>query len=239
MRYLFISLCLISFMSCRFLGMGERVNGNGKIISQQRNTGSFQSVEVSGSVTVKVRQAATTAVNLETDENLMQYIEVFTSGDKLVIRSREGYNLDPSNEIIAYVSAPVFRAIDVSGACDIIGEGTVRGTESLEMSVSGSGNIDMMVDVPQVSTSVSGSGNVVLHGRAGSFESSVSGSGSIRCFDLATDQTKISISGSGDAEVNASKLLDVRVSGDGSVQYKGTPQVTQDISGSGSVKKVG
>ena len=218
--------------------MGERVTGNGQVTSQQRSSGNFNSVEASGSVTVRIRQASTYSVRLETDENLMQYIEVFTSGNKLVIRSREGYNLHPSRDVIAYISAPSFREIDVSGASDIIGEGLITGSESLSMSVSGSGNIDLELQVPSVSTSVSGSGTVILKGSASNFDASINGSGEVRCFDLQTDNSKLSISGSGDAEVHANKQLDVHVSGSGSVQYKGAANVKQDISGSGSVEKV-
>lgn len=239
MKFLLYSLLLLSISSCRFLGMGERVNGDGKIATQQRSTSDFHTVEANGSVTVKIRQGATHSVKLETDENLLAYIEVFTSGDKLVIRSREGYNLRPTEDIIAYVSAPSFREVAVSGACDIISDGTISGNHSLNLSVSGSGNIEMEVDVAQLSSRVSGSGSVFLKGRANDFSASISGSGEIMGYELSTETSKLSISGAGVVQITASKLLDVKVSGSGDVHYRGSPQVTQRISGAGSVVKVG
>lgn len=237
MRIFLLSFLLISLASCHFLGIGEKVYGDGNIVKQERSTGNFSSVEVSGSITVRVRQATSSAVSIETDQNLQQYIEANVAGDKLVIHSRDGYNLDPSRDIIVYVSSPTFRDIDVSGACDIISEGLIRANEPMNVSVSGSGNIEMEVDLPSIKTEVSGSGGVHLKGRAANFESTVSGSGEIKCFDLMAETIKISISGGGDAEVNASKQLDVQVSGSGTVVYKGNPQVSKDISGSGSVEK--
>ncbi len=237
MRIIILGFLLISLASCHFLGIGEKVYGDGNVVKQERSAGNFNSVEVSGSITVRVRQAATHGVSIETDQNLQQYIEAFVTGDKLVIHSRDGYNLDPSRDIVVYVSAPLFRDIDVSGACDIISEGLIKSNEPMNVSVSGSGNIEMEVDLPSIETEVSGSGGVNLKGRATNFESTVSGSGEIKCFDLAAETIKISISGGGDAEVNASKKLDVEVSGSGNVVYKGDPQVSKDISGSGSVEK--
>lgn len=228
----------IFLSSCRFLG-GERVTGNGHIITQQKNVGSFNSVEVSGAVKVHILQNAIRLVKLETDENLMQYLDIYTSGNTLVIRTKNGFNLDPTKEIIAYIAAPVFKDIDVSGACDIIGDGPITGNDALSMHVSGSGNINMEVNLPKLTTEISGSGSVNLKGQAIDFEAHVSGSGDVKCFDLVTDNTKLDLSGSSDAEITANKKLNVEASGSSSIQYKGNPALNQSTSGSGGIKKVG
>ena len=229
---------LVFATSCQFLG-GERISGDGHITTQSKNTGSFSSVDVSGSVKVHVRQDASNSVKIEADQNLMEYIEVYTEGDKLVIKTKNGYNLSPSKDIVAYISAPVYKDIDVSGACDVIGENAITGNSELSMHTSGSGNIQMEVNIPKLSTEVSGNGNISLKGKVTDFSATVSGSGDIRCFDLETENTRLDLSGSSDAEVNANKSLNVDASGSSQVKYKGNASVSQDISGSGSVKKVG
>src|SRR4051812_18398670 len=105
--------------SCRFLG-GERISGNGHIVTHEIPVGSFTDVKVSGGIKLHVLQDATTSVKLETDENLVQYFDIYTNGNTLVIRSREGFNPRGSKEVIVYVAAPVFKDIHLSGACDII-----------------------------------------------------------------------------------------------------------------------
>ena len=238
MRTLFFFLLVVMiFSSCRFFG-GERISGNGKITTQDRSVGSFNSIDASGSVKVHIKQDPSAAVRIETDENLQPYVEVYTNGNTLVIKSKEGFNLSPTKDVVVYTSAPVYKSIDVSGASDILGDNNITGTEVLEMQVSGSGKIDAQVSVPKVSAHVSGSGDVFLKGASKEFEGSVSGSGSIKAFDLATDETKLDLSGAADAEVTANQKLDVQVSGSGDVKYKGNASVSQSISGSGSVKKV-
>jgi len=219
--------------------MGERISGNGHITSQQKNVGSFNSVDVSGQVVVHVRQDASSSVKIETDENLLQYLDVFTDGDRLVIRTKEGFNLDPSKDIIAYVSAPVFKDIDLSGQCDIVGDGPLSGNEPLSMHVSGQGDISLEVHLPKVSTEISGQGTVSLKGQVNDFNASVSGQGDVKCFDLITENTTLDISGGSDVEVTANKQLNIDASGSSSVNYKGNANVNQNISGAGSVKKVG
>jgi len=217
---------------------GKRVSGNGKLITEERKVSSFNSIEASGSLKVHIRQDSSSSVEIKTDENLMEYIEVYVTGSTLVIKEKDGFNPDPSNDLIVYTSAPVYKSVDVSGAGDIISDNIISGGEPLELGVSGSGSINVQVALPKVSTQVSGSGDVLLKGTSKEFAGSISGSGSIKAFDLTTDITTLQLSGAAEAEVTVNQKLDVNVSGSGDVKYKGNAAVSQSISGSGSVKKV-
>ena len=238
MRKIFLLLAIVTVLSsCNWFG-GKKVSGTGKIITQERKVSSFNSVEASGSLKVHIRQDSASLVRIETDDNLMEYIEIYVTGSTLVIKEKNGFNLSPSKDLIIYTSAPVYRSVDVSGAGDIISDNIISGGEPLEMSVSGSGNINVQVALPKLSADVSGSGNVMLKGTSKEFTGSISGSGSIKAFDLTTDISTLNLSGAADAEVTANQKLDVNVSGSGDVKYKGNASVSQSISGSGSVKKV-
>jgi len=48
---------------------------------------------------------------------------------------------------------------------------------------------------------------------------------------------RFEVSGSGDAQVNVSDVLDAEISGSGTIVYKGDPQVNAHVSGSGSIKQ--
>lgn len=231
-----ISICSICFTSCQYLG-GQRVSGSGHITTQEKSVGAFNSIRSGGSTNVHVMQSSANSVKIEADDNLMPYIDVYVEGNTLYIKSKTGYNLNPSKDIIAYVSAPSYKEISVSGSGDIIGDNAISGNDPLALHVSGSGNINMQVNVPKVSTDVSGSGDVMLKGQAKDFDAELSGSGKIKCFDLVTDNTTLHLSGSSDADVNANKTIDINVSGSGSVRYKGNPSISQHISGSGDIRK--
>lgn len=238
MRKVFCLVAVVFLLtSCDMFG-GKRVSGNGKIKAEDRKVSAFTSIEASGSVKVHIRQDSSTSVKIETDENLMEYVEVFTKGNTLIIESKEGFNLDPSEGVIIYATAPSFSSIHVSGSGDIISDNIISGGQPLDMGVSGSGNINVQAALPKLSVEVSGSGNVLLKGTSKEFSGTISGSGSIKAFELTTDACRLQLSGAADAEVTANQKLDVNVSGSGDVRYKGNAQVSQNISGSGSVKKV-
>ena len=55
---------------------------------------------------------------------------------------------------------------------------------------------------------------------------------------LASDEARVSISGSGNAQVQAYQKLKVSIAGSGDVRYAGSPEVSSSVAGSGSVRRV-
>jgi len=225
------------FASCLYFG-GKKVKGNGHIETDERSVSSFHSVEVRGAIDVYVSQGALQPVKIETDENLLKYVEVEQHGEKVVIKNRHGYNIRPTQKVKVFVTSPDYRSLQVSGACNIIGQTKISTSEALDLSVSGAGDIKMEVDAPKLSADISGSGTVDLKGQTKDFELGLSGAGKARCFEMLSENTEVDISGAGSADVYASVKLDAEVSGAGSVKYKGNASnVNQQVSGAGSVKK--
>ena len=67
-------------------------------------------------------------------------------------------------------------------------------------------------------------------------EVKVSGSGDFMGSRLKSNNTQAYVSGSGDAEVNASKSIKARVNGSGDIEYSGNPETSDTkVVGSGSI----
>jgi hypothetical protein len=234
------SLILLTFpvvlFSCNHI-FGKRVHGNGNVTTQNRTVSDFKNIEVGGAARIFVSQGDQHSVRVEVDENLQQFIEVYNEGNKVVVREKHGYNLDPTGDLKIYVTAPVYNNINASGACDIIGQTPITNPENLELHISDAGDMKMEINAPRVSAEVSGSGNIDLKGEAKSADLNLTDAAHAHCFDLKTENTKIQISGAGSAQVYASVKLDAEVSGAGSVDYKGGASVDQHVSGAGSVHK--
>ena len=223
--------------SCNFVN-GKRIRGNGNIKTESRTSGMFTSVDVSGNIDLYVKQDSAHSIRVEADENLMEYIVIKTEGDKLVIESKDGYNLSGSRDIKVYVSSPLFRRLEASGACDIFGENKITSAEMIDIDLSGASDVKLELKAPKVKAELSGAGSIELKGETKDFSVSGSGSTDIKCMELMAENVDVHITGAGDAEVYASVKLDVSVSGAGNVRYKGNAVVNKSISGAGSVKKV-
>ncbi|HTL08737.1 MAG TPA: head GIN domain-containing protein [Chitinophagaceae bacterium] len=236
--YFLLFIAFITTSSCRYM-WGKRVRGNGNISTSERSVSAFKNVEVSGAIDLYVAQGETKPVRIETDANLLPYIEVQQDGERIEIKPREGVNLRPTGKIKVYVTSPNYHQIEVSGASNITGQTKIVNKEDLRMGVSGAGDIAMEVDAPSVAAEVSGAGTVNLKGQTRTFDLTLTGAAKAHCYDLLAENTKVEISGAGSADVYASVKMDADLSGAGSVRYKGgATSGSQQVSGAGSIKKV-
>jgi hypothetical protein len=239
MRQIFIIVVssLLVFSSCREI-FAKRIRGNGNITTQTRSAGQFNSIDVSGSIDVYVRQDSSSSIKVEADENLQQYIQAISDGDVLRIKTEEGFNARPSRQIKVYVSSATFRGFEASGACDLFSENKITNSSEIDFDLSGSCDVTMDVNAPKISADMSGAGTIKLKGETKDFRVHGSGSTNIKCVDLLAENVDLEISGAGDAELYASARLTGSISGAASVRYKGSAQTDIHTSGATSVKKI-
>ncbi|HEY0434049.1 MAG TPA: head GIN domain-containing protein [Chitinophagaceae bacterium] len=229
------SMVLLS--SCRQI-FAKRIRGTGNVTTQTRTVGQFNSVDVSGSIDVYVKQDSTTGVRVEADDNLQQYITVLVDGDVLRIKTEEGYNINSSRKIKVYVSGTGFKRFEASGACNYYSDGRISTPSNVDLDLSGSCDATMEFDAPQISAGVSGACSVTLKGKTKELKIDGSGSTNVRCFDLIAENVDLDLSGAGDAQVYASGKITGEISGSADVSYKGGGQTDIHTSGASSVKKV-
>lgn len=237
MKKLFVLLLinLIVLPACDFV-TSRTIHGNGNVVAQARNITSAEKIKVAGNFDVHLVPAAYTGVKVEADDNLMQYIIVREEGGWLVIKPEENTNLKSANSITITVSTNSLEALDVAGSGRITTQGKFTGANKLNMELSGSGIIMMNTNTPEIKTSISGSGDVSIEGETKNLKVEMSGSGTFKGAGLKTENSDVSIAGSGDATVYADVKLKVEIAGSGHVYYKGNAHVQSDIAGSGSVK---
>lgn len=228
---------LFLFSSCREI-FAKRIRGNGHVTTQTRQTGSFNSIDVSSNIDVYVSQDSASSVKVEADENLQQYIDIYNDGEVLRIKPREGYNLRPGRQIKVYVSAADYKKFEASGACDIFGQGRIAGSSDIYFDLSGSCDATMELQATKITADLSGACNLKLKGETKDFSVHGSGSTDIKCIDLVADNVSVDISGAGNAEVYANTKLNIDVTGAGDVKYKGNAAVSEHRSGAGSIKKI-
>jgi hypothetical protein len=237
-RFLILAFCSLAlFSSCHFFH-GERITGTGNVISQTRNASNFTGVSVSSAIDLYLKQDSAFAVRVETDDNLQQYIITGVENGVLYIKQADNTSLDETGKIKVYISAPLFKSMKASGACNIFSENALSSNDAVDIELTGASDARLELKTPKISSDLTGASTLYLKGETKEFSVEGSGSSNIRCFDLMTEQTKIDITGACDAEVFASMKLDVKASGASDIKYKGNASVSQDVSGAGSVKKV-
>jgi hypothetical protein len=228
----------------------HRIEGNNNVVTETRSVPSFARVNNSGIFEVYIVQTDYYEVVMEAESNLLPFIRTRVSGNTLEVDTKD--NLKPNYPIKVFVYTPVIEDIRLSGSgrvysdsleadkldVDLSGSGSmdlVVWANEVNCTISGSGSIRMYLETNLLEAKVSGSGDMDFSGLADRADFKISGSGSIHAYDLPVDNCYTTTSGSGDMYVHVNDYLDVNISGSGDVYYLGNPVINTKISGSGSV----
>ena len=235
-NYLLSVLAILPFLlvSCEdgFLG---GISGEGEIVEGTLDVDEFDGFDLGIAADVYVSQGDEFGVVMEAQQNIIDNIN--TDNVSNGIWKIKNYTwVRNSKSIKIFITLPELTKVSLSGSGDIVGETPFTDIDRLDVSISGSGKIDLETESSELFLKISGSGDIYLTGSTDLLDCSISGSGGIHAFDMITNRADIIVSGSGNTRVNVEEALDVSISGSGSVYYRGNPQVDSHISGSGNVR---
>lgn len=233
---IFLTAALFLMVSCN--PFGKTVSGNGNVATENRTASIASKIDAAGIFNIVLITGNSPEISVRADENLLPYILTEFSGNELKIRAKDGYSLRPSDNITIRYTTRELSDIELAGSCNVTGEGKFIGNDDLKIELSGTGNVKLEVNYPQVESKINGSGDVNLSGETRDSKISISGVGNYNAGELKSENVRINIAGSGNAAVYASANLDVNIAGTGNVDYYGNPQINQKIAGSGKIKKL-
>ena len=217
----------------------------------------FNKIAVSGSISLKIVNGEDRQVEIETFENVHDYIETSVFGNELTIKTRNNTIFTKNPDIMVYVTADLINGVSTSGSSDLYfvnyetdditikssGSSDIFGeltASSISFNTSGSSETDLVIDCKNLTGKDSGSSHYKLEGKTENYDLTCSGSSKVEAFELNTVNTNIKASGSVKVDISVSESLHTHVSGSGHIRYKGEPNTLQNvISGfSGKVEKV-
>jgi len=253
------SACSINFNLSSDSLPDSRVRGSGNVISEDRTVSEFNKVDKSGRGNLIIELGDEESLRVEAEDNLIEYVETRVSNRTLEISIRADIDMEPTEEILYYLTVKSLEAISVSGFGDVSIPAMEADRFSVDISSFGGlmiGNLEtgsLFVDInsfggvnienlntEQLSVDISGTGDLVIHGgRVSKQDVNISSLGDYEASELASDETEVHISSLGSATVRVQDKLMVEISGKGAVHYYGDPVVDANVSGPGEVEQVG
>jgi hypothetical protein len=191
----------------------QGVQGSGVSKTESREVSDFTKINIEGHGVIHIAFGDEPSVQLTCDDNLLEFVEAEVVGDELKIWHTE--TIDPTDSLRVDIVMKNLTDVDLSGAA--------------KMSI-------QSIQSDRLNLSISGSANIEADGTVDDVVIEVSGAAKIAAKDLRSRTMKISISGAGKAEVFASESLEASVSGAGKINCLGNPsKVKKDISGVGRI----
>lgn len=206
--------------------------------TETRELSSFDEIKLGGSFDVTLRKGSRESVKIESETLALDKIETEVDGNTLKVRLKSGTYRN-TGKIRLLITFSDLEALTSSGSSTVVCEDEIE-ADDFKLECSGSGKIHLAeLKASSLDISNSGSGNIEIAGSAQKQSMHLSGSSKIDAFDFQTQESEIHISGSGDVNVNVAESLEASVSGSGDIRYRGNPDVKNiRVSGSGNIRQV-
>lgn len=233
-----ILLLSVQLTTAQWFG-SKTTKGNGKLITKTFSTASYDTVNLTGFMDVELIAGKEGAISVTAESNIMDLIKIEVLDDKLLITTKKNANINTTKGILVKVPVEKISGATVSGSGEIKSDLLIK-SASLDLKVSGSGDLKLTVESANLKATVTGSGDMELRGRTENLVGSVTGSGDLKAYELKANNVDASVTGSGDVNVYcAGGDLNARVTGSGDIRYKGNvKKFTSKVTGSGDVTKM-
>jgi hypothetical protein len=207
--------------------------------ADERQVSGFSGITIAGRYNVYITMGNTESLRLEGDADAIDEIETKVESGVLKIRNKKQMNTRSWNntgKVNIYIQAKSLNSIVLSGSGNVEVDGKLK-SANLNNTISGSGSIELNIDVENYNAVISGSGEISAKGNAKNARITIAGSGDFDGQNFKTSNANVKVSGSGDISIIADKQLDAVVSGSGDIRYTGSAKVNSTKSGSGSISK--
>lgn len=235
---IFTILTFILIMTASDILLSQSITGDGNVVRVTKTLSSFNEIESNGIVDIILKQGEKESAEIETDKNIIPYVEVFVKDNSLHVQTKEDVEIKEHTKLNVYVSFKNIDKIELNGVGNLKSENQLN-LSKLNLVNSGVGNVNLNMDCNELILDLHGVGNATLTGKVDNAVINHNGVGNLKAFDLVADVLNIQSNGVGNAEVNSEKEIYISLNGMGNVSYKGNGIVKElSKNGFGNIKKM-
>lgn len=219
-NHLKITLALLTcLLLCTNCVLEQGIKGSGNVIKEKREAKPFTQIKIDGVFNIYLTQGETEHIEVEADDNLLEYIKTDINNGILSIDTEQKLRIKKSHKSNVYITLKDISVIDFGGVGNIYCSS------------------ELILNTLQINNS--GVGSIKLKGKAKEVSMINSGVGNIKATEFEVEYLDVKATGVGSIKVNATKELNASITGVGSVYYTGNPQSQHvDIDGIGKFKKI-
>lgn len=230
-------LLTVTLLSCNAnLNLNDGIEGSGNVITEKRTINeNFDKIAASTGVTVIIEQGSPTDIEVETDDNLMQYVITKVENGTLIVKI-EG-NINTMSSIDVRVRMSSIAGLESSSGSRISSKNTIKGTSIKVKSSSGS-EIDAVLEYENVNCESSSGSTITVAGKVLKLETASSSGSEINAEELAANDVFAQSTSGSSTTVKPIVKLDAKASSGSSIDYVQTPKtITKEETSGGSVDK--
>lgn len=234
---LFALFILVGFTSCKHsINFGDGIDGSGNVITEKRNINQkFTKITASTGVNVIIEQGSPTEIEVETDDNLIEYVITKIENGTLVVKI-DG-NINNMSTINVRVKTENFTSLETTSGATISSKNKLNGSSIALKSSSGS-EIDVELEYENGSCESTSGSEIKVSGKALRLETKSSSGSEIDASNLAANEVYAQSTSGSSTTVKPIVKLDAKASSGSSIDYIQEPKnITKEETSGGSVDK--
>lgn len=230
------TLVSLLMMSCVNINMGPGVDGNGNVVSQDRNvSNNFDAIEVSRGIDLYLTQSDNTRVTVEADENLHDII--MTEVENNVLKVYADDNIRRSKKQAVYLTFENISSIEATSGSDVYSETDINAS-SLSLKTTSGADMTLSVTANELYCRATSGSDLQVSGSAEYLNAEATSGSDIKAQKLNTTRCDARATSGADVVVNTSSELVAKATSGGDIRYYGNPKkVDKSDNVSGSVSK--
>ena len=214
MKKLALLVLFVVFATGCIHGHFAEISGSGKRELQKRNIAPFTSISTDGAFTIEVTCQKDVSLEVEGDDNVLEFVTSDVSGNILRIKNSKNYS---TKEPVKFkISVPNLEGLSVNGAGHI--------------EIKNLNNDKFEIDT-------NGAPTIVASGNTKVIDVGANGAGKIDVSKLHASRGVVDSRGVSRIDLDVTDQLDATVSGPSTVTYKGDPVVNKTIHGPGKIER--
>jgi hypothetical protein len=219
----------------------KRIKPSGVVVTETRDVSGFTALDIRTLGKVILTQADSESLTISGSDNVVPLIVTRVSDGTLIIEMQQGIvltNMSSDNMLTFEITVRDLSGLTISGLASV--EMDTLTTTALSVSMSGGGNLKLgELSADSVDITVSGLGGVEIAGQVARQGVVISGAGEVKNADLKCETADANIPGLGTATIWVTDRLTGEISGGGSVRYYGTPETDTKSTGLGKFEALG
>jgi hypothetical protein len=227
-----IAFCLF-FSACKKENACDCFKRTGDIIRDTRQLSGFTELLIKDNLNVFITQDSVFEVTVEAGENIAPLITTEVVGTTLVCRNKNRCNFTRSYKkpLNIYIHMPLITEIESSGTGDVKSLNTIE-TPAIYLKTISSGNTELTVNTPKLTSSMHGSADLTLYGTVNNHECDTGGSGFLNAAGLHTNYTYLHSATLGLCYIYVADLLICKLDQKGDIFCYGNPKTVNSTSSS-------
>ncbi len=225
-NYRLAGVIVLDLLLTSLTGWGQQnIKGSGYILTQQRNTKSFNTIEVSQGIDVAVVQGNLQPLTIEADNNLFPYIKTQVKNQTLYISIPDSIRILKYAAMNVLISLPELRGIKAHEHSRIDAFSQTWPVQNIYLEATTGARIRIRLQATHVQVEARTSSYVELKGQCQQLNASLKTAAQLEARELKTAKAFLALSIGAKAQIEVEQLLTYDLSGHSRLLIKGSPKI--------------